>query len=219
MKNISEIFAAAVKSIIKDAERGTKAQLARDAEISFTQLSDMLTGRRQGSEEQRRAVAKALSWEYEDLLKFGQNILNGKPDLASEFESKEDFFRIPLLVPGAKVDSQNTVVVHGPTIGRKSGHKLIAIHAPDDSMEPLIAKGGLVVVDSSLSDLKALVDNTVYVIEEIESNKTQIRQIEKIRKDLLALKPLNDHYPAAYLNHTGITLIGIVIWLSRQLNK
>lgn len=76
--DVTGSFRAAFTHIIKQAKRGTQARVSKEAGLYGSQVGDILSGRRPGSEEQRRAIAAALGYTYEDMLSLGQWILEGK---------------------------------------------------------------------------------------------------------------------------------------------
>ncbi|MDH5297859.1 MAG: hypothetical protein OEV91_02455 [Desulfobulbaceae bacterium] len=76
--DIASVFRAAFAHIIKQAKRGTQARVSKETGLYGSQVGDLLSGRRPGSEEQRRSIATALGYTYEDMLSLGQWILDGK---------------------------------------------------------------------------------------------------------------------------------------------
>ena len=66
MKQLSTYFVTALKAEVERGPRGTRSKLARLANISRGQITDILNGRQNGSEETKRAIASALGWEYEE---------------------------------------------------------------------------------------------------------------------------------------------------------
>lgn len=90
MEDISKIFREALKIVFDDGEWGVKSQVAKIAGLAPPQLHDIESGRRFGSEEQRRAIAAALGYPgyaYETFLDIGRKKL-GLP-LKNQMEEKE----------------------------------------------------------------------------------------------------------------------------------
>lgn len=77
MSQISKYFVAAFKAEIDKRPRGTKARLAGLVGTTPSHITDILNGRKYGSEETKRALAEALGWNYEELLKYGQCLVEG----------------------------------------------------------------------------------------------------------------------------------------------
>jgi len=78
LQDVAGAFRAAFSHIISAAKRGTQARVAKETGLYGSQVGDLLSGRRPGSEEQRRAIATALGYTYEDMFSLGQWILDGK---------------------------------------------------------------------------------------------------------------------------------------------
>ena len=228
MEDISTKFAAAVNSLIADSERGAKSQLARDAGITFNQLYDLLKERRYGSEEQRRAVARALKWGYEDLLELGECICAGKDYYAQKSEDlNASVFRVPFLGSASQAvaslkgenNSNNFIVAHPSIVNRKTANQLRAFKMDDSGMEPAIACGGLVLVDLRHANVKQAKESTVYLVcHNLDSGDCVIRHLERINKNLIELKPANGLMPRIHKKPSELRLIGRVVWACRQLD-
>lgn len=89
--DVTGAFRAAFAHIIKQAKRGTQARVSKETGLYGSQVGDLLSGRRPGSEEQRRAIASALGHTYEDMLTLGQWILDGKDP--ARFETMQGIAR------------------------------------------------------------------------------------------------------------------------------
>jgi len=222
MEDISTKFAAAVNSLIADAERGVKSNLARDAGITFNQLYDLLKERRYGSEEQRRAVARALKWDYEDLLELGECICAGKDYYAQKSEDlNASVFKVPFLGPATQAvaglktesDSKQFIIAHPSIVNRKNANQLRAFRMDDSGMEPAIACGGLVLVDLKHANVKQVKENAVYLVcHDLDSGECVIRHLESINKNLIELKPTNGLMPRIHKKPSELRLLGRIVW-------
>ena len=76
---IARLFIAAYKAVMPAGRRtGRQAELAAQTGISQSRISNMIAGRRIGTEVQRRVIAAALGYPgraYEDFLDIGRQIL------------------------------------------------------------------------------------------------------------------------------------------------
>lgn len=72
-------FAAALTWQLDRLGWGGKARLANTVGRAQGYLSELKSGRKEGSEPTRRAIATALGFSYESFLAFGEAILSGVP--------------------------------------------------------------------------------------------------------------------------------------------
>jgi len=134
MSKISEYFVAAMSAEIDKRPRGTKTQLAKLVGTTPSHITDILSGRKYGSEEMKRALAEALGWNYEEFLKYGKCLLEGKeytaPQPGIRDYDEKSYTPVPLVVGtstalalGVVGNLKGTAVVHalspvlGPAIG------------------------------------------------------------------------------------------------------
>jgi len=227
MEDISQIFQEALKHIFEQVltKHGDKATLSRRVDISTSQLGDILAGRSGTTEEKRRALAAALGYPgrgYEDFLDLGRAIRAGRPppEPAAGGPDEAGCFHIPLERAGhlaadlQRPGAEETIVVHGPTLGFESGRHLRAFPVTGDSMEPLLAPGGLVVADLTQNRAESLKEGGLYVIRHDGEEAVKfLRWAEKGR--LLALESENKSYKPVFLRLKDVTLIGRVIWSCR----
>ena len=74
--SIAEIFRAAYRKVVPTkGKSGKQKELVYDAGVNQSTLSNISTGRRPASEDQRRAIAKALGFDYDDFLDLGRVVL------------------------------------------------------------------------------------------------------------------------------------------------
>ena len=191
--------------------------MAKKAGLSFSQLHGLITERRYGSEEQRRAISEALDWKYEDLLKLGECLLEGtdyfalKPD-----DPLRDFIKVPFLDNGTPETESGFILVNASTTGRRSANQLRAFRFSDDCLEPMAGKGGLALIDLKYTDLKQLRHNSFYAFTIKGSPEVLVRQMEAVDKNLIALKSLDGASPQ-YRKPSELKLIGKVVWTCRDL--
>ena len=76
---IHDPFRAAVLAQLDHLSRGARAELAARAGISRPYLANILNGDRHGSEDARRAIARALGWSLDGLIQCGRQLLDESP--------------------------------------------------------------------------------------------------------------------------------------------
>lgn len=239
MADFDDYFRAALIDSVK--ERGAQASLSRDSGIGTSYINNIVKGRDCGSEATRRALAAALGFagrRYEDFLEMGRAFLEGRepptpepPSMANE--SLVDFFRVPYsenmrlasgssgIIPISVETEASPVIVHGPTIGRANPWGLRAFGVDEEAMEPIIARGGLVLADLKQNDFRKIKNDEIYVICcDFDEGQGLVRQLEWAgrERDRLALKSANDRYPTLYRQPREIRIFGRVLWAWRQFN-
>lgn len=237
MADFDEYFRAALLDAVKD--RGAQARLSRDSGVGTSYINNIVKGRDSGSEATRRALAEALGFagrRYEDFLEIGRALLEGRQPPAPlptpmTDESLADFFRVPYsenmrlasassgLIPLSAGADGSPVIVHGPTIGRANPWGLRAFGVDEDAMEPLIAQGGLVLVDMKQNDIRKIKNDEIYLLCcDCDESRGFLRQLEWAgrEKDRLALKAISPHFPTLYRQAREIRLLGRVLWAWRQ---
>jgi len=237
MADFDDYFRAALIDAVRT--RGSQARLARASGINTSYINNIVKGRDSGSESTRRALAGALGFSgrrYEDFLEVGRAILEGRDPPApappsAENEALADFFRVPLSAaiglnpegggptpPDWGLDD-SPVMVHGPTLGRTSPWGLRAFGVEDGAMEPLIAKGGLIVADLMWNDYRTMENGEIYVIgADVGAARGLVRQVEWAgrERDRLAFKAHNPVFPTLYRLPREIVVVGRVIWAGRR---
>lgn len=237
MADFDDYFRAALLDAVKD--RGAQARLSRDSGIGTSYINNIVKGRDSGSEATRRALANALGFagrRYEDFLELGRALLEGREPPAPEppsmaDESLADFFRVPYsenmrlangsssLIPISIETDASPVIVHGPTIGRANPWGLRAFGVDEEAMEPLIARGGMVLVDLKQNDFRKIKNDEIYLLCcDYDEGQGLLRQLEWAgrERDRLALKAANDRYPTLYRQPREVRILGRVLWAWRQ---
>ena len=238
-RSIDEIFRVAVLDRIGD-RRGAQAQLSRASGVHPPYLNGILKGRKPGTEEVRRRIAEALGYpdrRYEEFLEIGRAILENRPRpefeprfLSADEMSERNFFTVPFsdnmrlaaggggTIPVTDDDENSSVIVHGPSLGRHNAKGLQAFRVGGDSMEPLIAEGGIVMVDTSRNDLRHIKEGGIYVLcwdlSDGECAVKRLRWAEKYR--LLCIESADPFYPPVFKSVNDVVLIGQVIWSWRN---
>ncbi len=237
MADFDEYFRAALLEAVK--ERGAQARLSRDSGIGTSYINNIVKGRDSGSESTRRALATALGFpgrRYEDFLEVGRALLEGREiprpaeSSAPVDDSLADFFRVPYsentrlapgsegLVPVSRDLETSPVMVHGPTIGRSNSWGLRAFAVDEEAMEPLIARGGLVLVDLKQTNYRRIRNNDLYLVcGDFDEDRALVRQLEWAgrEQDRLALKAADGRYPTLYRHPREIRILGRVLWAWR----
>ncbi|MDR2142390.1 MAG: hypothetical protein LBR11_11510 [Deltaproteobacteria bacterium] len=183
MKSIDKIFSESLKYFVQQ-ERSQRSFAAKVG-ISAPYLNDLLNGRRYGEDQTKRKIATALGYpdrHYEDFLDIGRIILNGSsvPENEKFGGLGDEALRIRGFLPINYSDHlalgqdnviqvtedvrRSHVVVHGPSLRRSTSAGLQAFKVPDDSMEPIIAKGGVIVTDMTQNSPENLKEGQVYVV-------------------------------------------------------
>lgn len=152
---MKDVFRAALTQLLQ--ERGTQSRCAKAAGITPSSLNDIVKGRKQGSEETRRAIAQALGRSYEDMLNLGREALGLERVVsADEIGGEFDYVRRVKATLGLG----GSFVTDGATKGLYAFRKdffrevgspsaLILFPASGDSMEPTICDGDLILLNTS----------------------------------------------------------------------
>jgi len=92
---INAIFLAALEPFIKNEKRGLQTKLAKVARLTPQKINNILNKTRRSNEDERRAIASELGYEYEQFLNLGRKALGlqqvitpATPPKLSEFFSK-----------------------------------------------------------------------------------------------------------------------------------
>lgn len=90
METLRNIFQAALRYCLQNTRHGEKTTIAKKASVPVSTLLNLESGRRGASEENRRKIASALGFEYQDFLELGKRILRG-----DEIDSKTNYVPLP----------------------------------------------------------------------------------------------------------------------------
>ncbi len=233
---MNNIFQAALRKA--NDGRYKQRELAEMIGISPPYLNDLFQGRKSGSEELRRRIAEALDYQdYETFLDLGRAEL-GLPrlrrDIPTGEESRDEepagFFRVPFSdhmrlaagsggsIPVTDDENTSTVAVHGPSLGRRNAKNLQAFRVGGDSMEPLIAKGGIVLADLAQNDIHNLREGRIYVLcWDFDEGECAVKRLKWAAPGtLLAIESENSFYETIYRRPGEVHLIGRVILSWRE---
>lgn len=239
MSTLDECFVKALKSFV-EKEKSQRAFALKYDVVTPVYLNKILLGKKYGSDETKRALASALGYpgaKYEDFLNIGRALLAGKeppePEphcLTADEMSERGFFAVPFsdnmkLAAGnggriqvdEDVDTSN-IIIHGPSLNRHNAKGLQAFRVGGDSMEPLIAKNGIVLADTKQNDIRHIHDGAIYVLcwdrEDGECAVKYLHWAEKNR--LLSVESENSFYRPVFRHPKEVLLIGRVIWSWRE---
>ena len=233
---MNEIFATALRKA--SSGRYKQKELAEMAGISVPYLNDLFRGRKSGQETVRRRLGEVLGYEdYESFLDIGRRELGLpalRPDGAREAGGgrADEFWRVPFSdqprlnggFGGAITISHgpdlSPVMVHGPTLGRAGPDGLRAIRVGDDAMEPLIALGGIILVDLDDQDWSRLKEGSIYVLSwDLVGGECAVRRLKWVeRGKLAAIESEKAAAATIYLRPGEVRLIGRVIGSWRDHN-
>jgi transcriptional regulator with XRE-family HTH domain len=240
MNSFNEYFKVALKHSLN--KRGAQLRLSSKSGISHSQLSEIMKGVKSGSEETRRRIAEAVGYSYEEFLERGRAIVEGKdPDsiyediigMTEDNLRERGFLTIPFsdnmrLAAGSggtpTIDitesiNTSTIVIHGPSLGRTSSRNLQAFRVGGDSMEPVIAEGGIVLADLSENNPSKLREGKIYVLcWEMSEGECAVKYLRWADKGKYISITSPDIYlhPPIIKKLNDIQLVGRVIWSWRD---
>jgi hypothetical protein len=242
MDNLKQIFLNALLYKLKDCKRGDKSALAKKAGLRTpTILSDILRGD-YSPEESRRAIANALGYGYEEFLDIGRRVRDGKdpePEeddfsiigLSQEELRERGFISVPFsedlrldagrggTIPVTSDADVSPVIVHGPSLGRRTARNLQAFRVGGDSMEPVIAAGGIVMADLSENNPMNLKQDKIYVLcIDMQDGICAVKYLRWGVKGESVIISSHDSQQYGPISRSleEIQLIGRVIWAWRE---
>lgn len=78
--DVHRFFIAALRAELAKRGHGCQSELAKRTEISKSAVNDIVKGRSQGSDRNRRTIAKALGYnDFEEFLDVGRKLLGISP--------------------------------------------------------------------------------------------------------------------------------------------
>lgn len=228
MSKLSTYFVAAFKAEVARGPRGTQAKLARDANIAPGQVTDILKGRKFGTEETKRALAFALGWEYEEFLKYGQSLIEGteyrRPEPKAPAYDPSLYLSVPFhkkisqeARPGGKAqvpdatEANPPLLLYKPLLGKYAENKfLAAFRMADDTMEPTLPKDSVAIIDTSDRSKN---DGKIFLVAHAAvSDKYVIRRL-RCDGDEQFLISDNPKYPPKVIKQAWEkVVIGRVVW-------
>jgi transcriptional regulator with XRE-family HTH domain len=248
MNNVEKQFLAFLAYLSDEQGRGFNRKLSKIANISESYLSMIIKGERTGSESNRRAISNALGYDYDDFLLRGEVLLDGKDPmdemailgynpnrgygLGTDELRERGFITVPFSdnmklaagSGGTVIDvtedaDASTIVVHGPSLRRTSSRNLQAFRVGGDSMEPVIAQNGIVLVDTSDNNPYKIKPGKIYVLcWELTEGECAVKYLSLTENQNYVLISSPDIYlhPPFVKRIEDIQLIGRVIWSWRD---
>ena len=212
--------------------RLTQLQAALRLDVVPGTINHVLSGRRRPTPElMEKMLAKAGADYRETLTLYLEAPADSPPGRpAGPALDEQGFLKVPFsdhmrlaaggggAVPYTYDAESSPVVVHGPSLGRRSARSLQAFRLGGDSMDPVLAKGGIVIADLSHNDFSGLREGSIYVLcwdlYDGECAAKYLRWAEKGR--WLSIESENKSYPPVVKAVDDILLIGKIIWAWRE---
>jgi transcriptional regulator with XRE-family HTH domain len=228
-QEIAEAFRLWLDDYIR-TRRLTQLKAALNLDVVPGTINHILTGRRRPSLElMEKMLARAGAGYREALAPYLKPPADPAP-LDDQAMIEQGFLKVPFsddmrlaaggggAVPLTYEAADSPVVVHGPSLGRRSARQLQAFRLGGDSMEPVLASGGIVIADLSHNDLSQLREGSVYVLcwdlYDGECAAKYLRWAEKGR--WLSIESENKRYAPVVKAVEEVRLIGKIIWAWRE---
>ena len=228
MNQLSIYFVTALKTEVERGPRGTRAKLARLANVAPGQVTDILNGRKYGSEETKRALAAALGWDYEELLKYGKCLVEGteykRPVPQTPVYDPSLYLAVPFhnkiiitATPEGNVpipdysENNSPLILYKPLLGQyaKNNH-LVALSMNDDSMEPTLPQNSVAIVDTS--DRTRCDGKLFAVSQSLTAGKYMIKRLRQDGDDTYLTSDNNAYPPKLIKQHWDSIVVGRIIW-------
>ena len=114
----------------------------------------------------------------------------------------------------------STIIIHGPTLGVHNANHLQAFRVAGDSMEPLIAQGGIVLVDKTITRLDddRFREGGIYMLCWEDDGLCAVKRVRWVEKPrTLAIESATPSTPTIFKKTKEIhQLIGKIIWAWRE---
>ena len=243
----TEMFRSSLRYMLENSGC-SQADLARTLGVAPQRINDYLKCRVNLSELKRQEASNFFDMTYLEMLTLGHRLETSKktkkepsPLIVQTRTGKEqalleknaaNYRGVPLMESGKlaawsngsafniyeKVDSE--MIVYLPELGHHANHNLVGARVGGDSMEPVIPKDSIVIVDL---DDREFADNKTYVIN-INEGGVDLAVIKRVRKAeeskgfvLLSENPKD--LPRIVVESDWLRLcIGRVIWMWRSFN-
>jgi hypothetical protein len=241
MENIDEIFKTCLDHFV--AGHKSERQFALAVGLTPDFMNKLRNKKKTCSDENKRKVAGALGYpgsRYEIFLQIGRNLLRGLPPDHGDptFPSAEElvargFMKVDFsenmklaaggggIVPITEPAEHSKIIIHWPSLGKgpHRPHHLQAFRVGEDSMEPLIGQGGIVVVDKTQNKLPAMIKGrSVYVLcWDVSAGECAVKYLRWAEKnEWLSIESENSLYKPEVKKKEDVTIIGRVIWSCRE---
>ncbi|MDR3038303.1 MAG: LexA family transcriptional regulator [Candidatus Adiutrix sp.] len=230
-QEIAEAFRGWLKDYIR-AHSLTQLQTALRLDVVPGTINHILNGRRRPTLElMEKMTARAGTGYREALTPYLSPSPGPEPRrLDDQGMIEQGFLKVPFsddmrlaaggggAVPFTYEAAASPVVVHGPSLGRRSAHRLQAFRLGGDSMEPVLAGGGIVIADLTHNELDRLREGSIYVLcwdlYDGECAAKYLRWAEKGR--WLSIESENKAYSPLVKPVDEVRLIGKIIWAWRE---
>lgn len=235
-------FRAALNNILAST-RQKREDFAKSMDINYGTLTSILNGSRPASIALMDEVAKKLNCDLAVMLSEGRRLLGDTVEplpnlpttpepLTDEELRQQGFIKVPFsdnmklaaggggTIPITEDAENSVVIVHGPSLKRHTAKNLQAFRVGGDSMEPLIAKGGIVMADIApmFRDIMHIHEGDIYILcwdlSDGECAVKYLRWAEKGR--LLSIESEMPYVKPVYKAVEDVVLIGKVIWAWRE---
>jgi len=228
-QEIAEAFRLWLLDYMRE-RRLTQLKAALSLDVVPGTINHILTGRRRPTLELIEKMLDRAGVGYRQALTPYLKAPEGPAPLDERAMSEQGFLQVPFsddlrlaaggggAVPLTYEAADSPVVVHGPSLGRRSARQLQAFRLGGDSMEPVLASGGIVIADLSHNDLERLREGSIYVLcwdlYDGECAAKYLRWAEKGR--WLSIESENKAYAPVVKAAEEVKLIGKIIWAWRE---
>jgi phage repressor protein C with HTH and peptisase S24 domain len=238
-------FRAALKFAYEKSEFKNWKDVARQAGISQSIISEIRKKKSYTTSTQAK-IARVFGYEWFDFIGLGKKILDSKSSFSlndrqlviqvrSENErtrlkkDADNYWGIPvyeygrlaagtngLMIDPHEEPSSNIILSQKEMFGRK-GHNLFGLKVGGASMEPLIPKGAVVVVDA---DDRGWAENKVFAVN-FPENGQDIAAVKRVKKGdgvLVLLSENHQRFDPVFSRLDWPELcVGRVVWVGRKL--
>lgn len=246
---ILDYFRNAIQEYLEKKPRGAQKILAQQVGLTPIHLNDFLGSRRTLTETDRLKLCAIIGVDYISMLQRGKALTNTKTTSKESLhpiivqtnstekieliEQKPSKYKgIPLMESGrlsawsngAAFDTyenpKSEVIVYLPELGHRAKHNLVAAKVGGDSMEPIIPKDAIVIIDK---DDREFVDNKIFAVA-VEEGGVQNLAVKYVRKfqeakGFLLLSENQRYQPRLVTEPDWLRLcVGRVIWMWRSFN-
>ena len=230
-QEIAEAFSLWLGDYIQ--ERGlTQLKAALNLDVVPGTINHILTSRRRPTLELIEKMLARAGLGYREALTPYLKTPDSPAPLDDQTMIEQGFLKVPFsddlrlaaggggAVPFTYEAADSPIVVHGPSLGRRSASRLQAFRLGGDSMEPVLANRGIVIADLTHNDLNSLREGSIYVLcwdlYDGECAAKYLRWAEKGR--WLSIESENKRYAPVVKSVEEVKLIGKIIWAWREFN-
>jgi transcriptional regulator with XRE-family HTH domain len=227
-----DYFLEALLYVMK-AKGLNQAQLSEITKIPAGRINEYVHGKRAPKRDVQVRIARALDY---DLLDFLNLATPKRPEprlLETDELTSRGFLGVPYsknmklaaggggTIPITDDEDSTPVVVYGPALGRRNAKNLQAYKVGGDSMDPIIAEGGIVVADQAEyhRDPQHIHEGGIYVLcWDRSDGECAVKYLRWAKKDqILSIESENSKaFPPVFKDIEDVVLIGRVIWAWRE---